>query len=145
MTLTERRYGAQSMTADLRDALVARPGPAFGRAFDDPAHGFLRPVDLERARREHDGLVDTLDRLGVSVHVLGDEIVPAALGRAPELRTRVLTPTDLLVAVLLVTIAGLVVAPSILHRGHHLHVARSLVPLTCSPGRSPPRSRRPRR
>ncbi len=73
MTLTERRYGAQSMTADLRDVLVSRPGPAFGRAFDDPAHGFLRPVDLERARREHDGLVETLDRLGVSVHVLGDE------------------------------------------------------------------------
>ena len=36
--------------------LVKRPGPAFGRAFDDPAHGFLRPVDLEAARREHDGL-----------------------------------------------------------------------------------------
>jgi dimethylargininase len=73
MTLTERRYGAQSMTADLRDVLVKRPGPAFGRAFDDPAHGFLRPVDLERAQREHDGLVATLDRLGVSVHVLEDE------------------------------------------------------------------------
>jgi dimethylargininase len=73
MTLTERRYGAQSMTADLRDVLVKRPGPAFGRAFNDPAHGFLRPVDLERAQREHDGLVATLDRLGVSVHVLEDE------------------------------------------------------------------------
>jgi dimethylargininase len=73
MTLTERRYGAQSMTADLRDVLVKRPGPAFGRAFEDPAHGFLRPVNLERAQREHDRLVATLDRLGVSVHVLDDE------------------------------------------------------------------------
>ena len=73
MTLTERRYGAQSMTSDLLDVLVKRPGPAFGRAFDDPAHGFLRPVDLERARREHDGLVATLDRLGVRVHALEDE------------------------------------------------------------------------
>ena len=73
MTLTERRYGAQSMTADLRDVLVSRPGAAFGRAFDDPAHGFLRPVDLEGARREHDGLVATLDGLGVSVHVLEEE------------------------------------------------------------------------
>jgi dimethylargininase len=73
MTLTERRYGAQSMTSDLVDVLVKRPGPAFGRAFDDSAHGFLRPVDLERARREHDGLVATLDRLGVRVHALEDE------------------------------------------------------------------------
>jgi dimethylargininase len=73
MTLTERRYGAQSMTSDLLDVLVKRPGPAFGRAFDDPAHAFLGPVDLERARREHDKLVATLDRLGVRVHSLEDE------------------------------------------------------------------------
>lgn len=52
---------------------MKRPGPAFGRAFEDPAHGFLRPVDLERARREHDGLVAALDGLGVRVHVLDDE------------------------------------------------------------------------
>jgi dimethylargininase len=73
MTLTERRFGAQSMTADLREVLVARPGDAFGRAFDDPAHGFLRPVDLERARREHDGLVATLEHLGAQVDVLEAE------------------------------------------------------------------------
>jgi N-dimethylarginine dimethylaminohydrolase len=70
---TERRFGARSSTADLHDVLVKRPGPAFGRAFDDPAHGFLRPVDLERAQREHDGLVAALDGLGVRVHVLDDE------------------------------------------------------------------------
>ena len=73
MTLTERRFGAQSMTADLREVLVARPGEAFGRAFDDPAHGFLRPVDLERARREHDGLVATLKELGARVEILDAE------------------------------------------------------------------------
>jgi len=73
MTLTEHRFGAQSMTADLRQVLVAKPGAAFGRAFDDPAHGFLRPVDLERARREHAGLVETLVRLGVTVEVLDVE------------------------------------------------------------------------
>ena len=67
---TERRYGARSSTAPLRDVLVKRPGAAFGRAFDDPAHGFLRPVDLDRAQREHDGLVAALDGLGVRVHVL---------------------------------------------------------------------------
>jgi dimethylargininase len=73
MTMTELRHGVRSSTAALRDVLVKRPGPAFGRAFDDPAHGFLRPVDLDRARREHDGLVETLDGLGVSVHVLDHE------------------------------------------------------------------------
>ena len=70
---TERRFGARSSTAPLRDVLVKRPGAAFGRAFDDPAHGFLRPVDLELARREHDGLVAALDDLAVRVHTLDDE------------------------------------------------------------------------
>jgi dimethylargininase len=73
MTSTERQFGAQSMTADLRQVLVARPGAAFGRAFDDPAHGFLRPVDLERARREHEGLIEILDSLGASVAILDTE------------------------------------------------------------------------
>ncbi len=73
MTMTERRFGAQSMTADLREVLVARPGSAFGRAYENPAHGFLRPVDLERARREHDGLIATLEGLGAAVDVLDAE------------------------------------------------------------------------
>lgn len=73
MTTALRSFGAQSMTADLREILVAPPGAAFGHAFDDPAHGFLRPVDLDRARREHDGLVETLERLGARVHVLDAE------------------------------------------------------------------------
>jgi dimethylargininase len=70
MTLTERRFGAQSMTADLREVLVAQPGAAFGRAFENPAHGFLRRVDLEQARREHDGLIATLEGLGAAVDIL---------------------------------------------------------------------------
>jgi len=57
----------------LREALVKRPGPAFGRAFDDPAHGFLHPVDLALAQRQHDAYVDALVRLGVRVHELGVE------------------------------------------------------------------------
>jgi N-dimethylarginine dimethylaminohydrolase len=61
------------MTAPLREVLVKAPGPAFGRAFDDPAVGFLRPVDLDQARREHEGLVSVLDGLGVRVHQLGAE------------------------------------------------------------------------
>jgi len=64
-------FGAQSMTAPLRDVLVQRPGAAFGAAFDEPAHGFLHPVDLELARREHDAFTDLLARLGVRVHELG--------------------------------------------------------------------------
>src|SRR3990172_10028 len=41
-----RTFGAQSLVAPLREALVKRPGPAFGRAFDDPAHRFLHAGDL---------------------------------------------------------------------------------------------------
>lgn len=74
MTVTERRYGAQSMSAPLREVLVKRPGPAFGTAFDDPAHGFLHPVDLTVAQREHDSFVATLAGLGPHVHVVEDEI-----------------------------------------------------------------------
>jgi N-dimethylarginine dimethylaminohydrolase len=73
MTMTARRFGAQSMTAPLRDVLVARPGEAFGRAFDDPAHGFLYPVDLDVARREHDAFVDVLAGLGPTVHQLEND------------------------------------------------------------------------
>ncbi len=64
-------FGAQSMTARLREALVQRPGRAFGRAFDDPAHGFLHAVDLAAAQAEHDALADLLARLGVTVRELG--------------------------------------------------------------------------
>ncbi len=73
MTEAPRRFGAQSMTAPLRDVLVKRPGDAFGRAFDDPAHGYLGPVDLDVARREHDAFVDTLVGLGPTVLVLEDD------------------------------------------------------------------------
>lgn len=63
-------FGAQSMVAPLREVLVKRPGAAFATAFDDPAHGYRHPVNLEQARREHDGFVDLLVRLGVTVHEL---------------------------------------------------------------------------
>lgn len=66
-------YGAQSMTAPLRRVLVKMPGAAFGRAFDDPAHGFLHPVDLPLAQRQHAELVGLLERLGVTVERLAAE------------------------------------------------------------------------
>lgn len=62
------------MTAPLRDVLVKRPGPAFGAAFDDAAHGFLHPVNLELARLEHDAFVEVLASLGPRVHVLKAEV-----------------------------------------------------------------------
>jgi N-dimethylarginine dimethylaminohydrolase len=65
-----RRFGAQSMSAPLRDVLVKPPDAAFGRAFEDPAHGYLYPVELDVARREHDEFVDVLASLGPTVHVL---------------------------------------------------------------------------
>lgn len=68
-----RAFGAQSMTAPLREVLVKRPGPAFGAAFDDDAHGFLHPVDLELAQREHDRFVEVLAGLGPFVHMLDVE------------------------------------------------------------------------
>ena len=64
-------YGARSMTAPLVEVLVQRPGAAFGRAFDDPANGFLHAVDLDLAQREHDAFTELLRRLGVVVHELG--------------------------------------------------------------------------
>jgi dimethylargininase len=73
MTATERAYGAQSMVAPLREVLVKRPGPAFGAAFDDPAHGFLHACNLEIARREHDAFVEVLAGLGPTVHALDVE------------------------------------------------------------------------
>lgn len=73
MTIGVVPFGAQSMTAPLRDVLVKRPGRAFGSAFDDPAHGFLHPVDLAMAQREHDAFVGTLAALGPRVHVLDAE------------------------------------------------------------------------
>ena len=71
---TDRRYGAQSMSAPLLDVLVKAPGRAFGAAFNDPAHGFLHPVDLEVARREHEAFVDVLSALGPRVHMLDVEL-----------------------------------------------------------------------
>ena len=80
MGLTTREFGAQSMTAPLHEVLVSAPGEAFGRAFDDPVHGFLHPVALDRAVGQHAALVELLDRLGATVHVLE----PAA-DRGPDL------------------------------------------------------------
>jgi dimethylargininase len=68
-----RTWGAQSMTAQLREALVHRPGAAFGAAFENPDHGFLVPVDLLAAQWEHDAFVDLLVSLGVEIHVLEAE------------------------------------------------------------------------
>jgi N-dimethylarginine dimethylaminohydrolase len=69
--MEHKRFGAQSMTSRLREVLVKRPGLAFGGAFDDERNGFLHPVELERAQRQHDRLCELLAGLGVTVHELG--------------------------------------------------------------------------
>jgi N-dimethylarginine dimethylaminohydrolase len=69
----QRLSGAQSMTAPLLKVMVRAPGPSFGRAYDDPAHGFLHQVDLVLAQRQHTAFADLLTRLGVEVEVLGDD------------------------------------------------------------------------
>jgi dimethylargininase len=61
------------MTAPLSEVVLRAPGESFGRAYDEPAHGFRYPVDLDVARREHAALAELLDSLGVNVHVLPDE------------------------------------------------------------------------
>ena len=61
------------MVLPLQHVLLKRPGQAFGDAFEDPAHGFLHPVDLPEAQREHDAFVALLESLGVTVHLLDAE------------------------------------------------------------------------
>lgn len=61
------------MTSPLREVLVKRPGLAFGQAYDVSAHGYLHPVDLAAAQREHDALCRLLSDLGVTVHRLDEE------------------------------------------------------------------------
>jgi N-dimethylarginine dimethylaminohydrolase len=69
-----RTFGGQSMTAPLREALLKSPGPAFGRAYDDPAHGFLHACDLEVAKRQHAAFAELLSSLGTHVNILDAEI-----------------------------------------------------------------------
>jgi len=68
-----RRFGAQSMTAPLRDVLLRAPDDAFGAAFDNPAHGFRHAVDLPEAKRQHAALCSLLTALGVTVHLHEEE------------------------------------------------------------------------
>lgn len=67
-------FGGQSNTAPLRSALLNAPGPAFGRAFEDPAYGFLHACDLDVAKREHAAFAELLASLGTTVHLLDAEI-----------------------------------------------------------------------
>ena len=62
------------MTSPLLEVLVKRPSWAFGRAYEQPANGFLHPVDLALAQGEHDRFVEVLSSLGPRVHLLDAEI-----------------------------------------------------------------------
>ncbi|MCP3973688.1 MAG: amidinotransferase [bacterium] len=63
-------FGVSSMVAPLQHVLVQQPTAAFGEAFNDPAGGYLRPVDLEVARKEHELFVEALGGLGPTIHQL---------------------------------------------------------------------------
>jgi len=77
-----REFGSQSMVAPLKRVMVKRPDEAFGGA--DPAEwNYSAPIDLERARAEHDALVATLRSQGVDV-VYHDAVQP---GRADAIFT----------------------------------------------------------
>lgn len=65
------RFGVDSMVTDLRDVLVQAPTTAFNAGFDDPANGYLHPVDANAASAEHAAFVEMLEGLGVTVHRLG--------------------------------------------------------------------------
>ena len=71
---TPQAYGGQSNVAPLRTALLKAPGAAFGRAFENPAYGFLHPCNLEVAKREHAAFAGLLASLGTTVHLLEAEI-----------------------------------------------------------------------
>ncbi len=69
-----RTFGGQSNVAPLREALLKAPGEAFGKAYDNPAYGFLHDCDLEVAKREHAAFADLLSSLGTTVRLLDVEI-----------------------------------------------------------------------
>ena len=71
---TSVAFGGQSNVAPLREALLKAPGEAFGRAFENPAYGFLHDCDLEVAKREHAVFAELLASLGTTVHLLDVEI-----------------------------------------------------------------------
>lgn len=72
-------YGVASMVAPLHHVLVHEPGEAFGSAFDNPAYGYLRPVNLDAAVKEHMALCELLESLGVTVHHLRSDATYADL------------------------------------------------------------------
>ena len=66
-------FGVNSMVEPLRHVLIQSSTEAFGSAFENPDHGYIRPVDLQVALREHDAFGELLTSLGVAVHELGGE------------------------------------------------------------------------
>jgi N-dimethylarginine dimethylaminohydrolase len=69
---TDRAWGGQSMVAPLRRVLVREPAPpATGEEFT--AFAYPRPVDHERARREHEAFRDILAAEGAEVIAAGPD------------------------------------------------------------------------
>lgn len=66
-------YGVASMVAPLRSVLVQAPQHAFATAYETPSYGYLHPVDIEVAAKEHEAFCELLTSLGVTVHELGSD------------------------------------------------------------------------
>ena len=68
------RFGQWNEWAPLRSVMVHRPGPELTTAQDPDAVQMLDKLDVEKARNQHDRLVDTFTRAGVKVY----EVAPSA-------------------------------------------------------------------
>jgi N-dimethylarginine dimethylaminohydrolase len=62
------RFGQSNEWAPLRSIMLHRPGPELAAAHDPNAVQMLDKLDVEKARIQHDRLVDTFTRAGVKVY-----------------------------------------------------------------------------
>jgi N-dimethylarginine dimethylaminohydrolase len=72
-------YGAQGMTGRLLRVLVNRPGERYGAAHETEGAFYPEPIDLGRARAEHDALVTVLEDSGAQVERLDRESGPDSI------------------------------------------------------------------
>ncbi|MFQ5740778.1 MAG: dimethylarginine dimethylaminohydrolase family protein [Acidobacteriota bacterium] len=110
--------GLDSEWSSLRSVLLHRPGEELAASADPSACQMLASLEIERARRQHDGLAGAFRNLGVDVHLVS----PA--GPVP--------PNLMFVAdLLLMTPEGAIVGrpASTVRAGEERHVARRLADL----------------
>jgi N-dimethylarginine dimethylaminohydrolase len=72
-------YGAQGMAGRLLRVLVNRPGERYGAAHETEGAFYAEPIDLGRARAQHDALVTVLEDSGAQVERLDRESGPDSI------------------------------------------------------------------